>query len=156
MGRKEYFDDPAAPTPNSLVPAATVYVEDDQGRVLMIKRTDNGLWSLPGGAMELGESIAGCGERETLEETGYHVKVTGLIGVYSDPRTVIAYDDGEVRQQFAILLRAELQAGARATSPESAAVDWLAPDAIESTSISEATRTRIQAGRRAAAEAEIA
>lgn len=155
MGRKEYFDDPAAPTPNSLVPAATVYVEDE-GRILMIKRTDNGLWSLPGGAMEIGESIAGCGERETLEETGYRVKVTGLIGVYSDPRTVIAYDDGEVRQQFAILLRAELEAGAPATSPESAAVDWLAPDAIESTAMSEATRTRIEAGRRATAEAEIA
>jgi|tagenome__1003787_1003787.scaffolds.fasta_scaffold20979381_4 8-oxo-dGTP pyrophosphatase MutT (NUDIX family) len=155
MGRKEYFDDPAAPTPNSLVPAATVYVEDDRGRVLMIKRTDNGLWSLPGGAMEIGESISDCGERETLEETGYRVGVTGLIGIYSDPRTVIAYDDGEVRQQFAILLRGQLQAGAPATSPESAAVDWLEPDAIESTPMSDATRTRIAAGRRAAAEAEI-
>lgn len=155
MGRKEYFDDPAAPAPNSLVPAATVYVEDEHGRILMIKRTDNGLWSLPGGAMEIGESIAACGERETLEETGYRVNVVGLIGVYSDPRTVIAYDNGEVRQQFAILLRGELHSGAPATSPESAAVEWLAPDAIETTPMSDATRTRIDAGRRAAAEAEV-
>lgn len=156
MGRKEYFDDPAAPTPNSLVPAATVYVEDDEGRVLMIKRTDNGLWSLPGGAMEIGESIATCGERETLEETGYRVKVIGLIGVYSDPRTVIAYDNGEVRQQFAILLRATLQSGSPATSAESAEVEWLSPEVLETTPMSDATRTRIEAGRRAALEAEIA
>ena len=156
MGRKEYFDDPAAPTANSLVPAATVYVEDEHGRVLMIRRTDNGLWSLPGGAMEIGESIAACGERETLEETGFKVKVIGLIGVYSDPRTVIAYDDGEVRQQFAVLLRGHLQSGAPATSPESAQVEWLTMDEIESASMSDATRTRIAAGRRGAAEAEIA
>lgn len=156
MGRTEFFDDPDAPTPNSLVPAATVYVEDDQGRVLMIKRTDNGLWSLPGGAMEIGESIAGCAERETLEETGYEVKVVGLIGVYSDPRTVIAYDDGEVRQQFAILLRAELEAGSPTTSPESAAVEWLDSDAIDGSPMSQATRTRVAAGRKRNAQAEIA
>lgn len=156
MGRTEFFDDPEAPTPNSLVPAATVYVEDDQGRVLMIKRTDNGLWSLPGGAMEIGESIAECAERETLEETGYEVKVVGLIGVYSDPRTVIAYDDGEVRQQFAILLRAELEAGSPTTSPESTAVEWLDSDAIDGSPMSQATRTRVAAGRKRNAQAEIA
>lgn len=156
MGRKEYFDDPAAPTPNSLVPAATVYVEDERGRVLMIQRTDNGLWSLPGGAMEIGESIAQCAERETFEETGYDVNVTGLVGVYSNPRVVIAYDDGEVRQQFAILLRAELRSGTSQTSAESIAVEWLSSEQIDATPMSDATRRRIAAGRRGDAAAEIA
>ena len=155
MGRTEYFDDPDAPTPNSLVPATTVYVEDDQGRVLMIRRSDNGLWSLPGGAMELGESITDCAERETLEETGYHVKVSGVIGVYSDPRVVIAYDDGEVRQQFTILVRADVRMGMATTSAESTAVEWMTAAALESAPMSDPTRVRIEAGRRAAPEAEI-
>ncbi|MFL6023912.1 MAG: NUDIX domain-containing protein, partial [Marmoricola sp.] len=70
MGRTEYYDDPNAPTPNSLVPAATVFVQDDEGRVLMIQRSDNGLWALPGGVMEIGETLGQCAEREVEEETG--------------------------------------------------------------------------------------
>jgi 8-oxo-dGTP pyrophosphatase MutT (NUDIX family) len=45
-------------------------VRDDAGRVLLIRRSDNGFWALPAGAMELGESIAECARREILEETG--------------------------------------------------------------------------------------
>jgi len=156
MGRKEYHDDPDAPTPNSLVPAATVFVQDHDGRILMIQRSDNGLWSLPGGTMELGESIAECAERETLEETGYRVHVSGLIGVYSDPKTVIEYDDGEVRQQFAILLRAELDGGELATSSESVAVEWATPAQLEAMEIGQSTRTRIDAGLAGGAEPQIA
>ena len=63
MARRDYEDDPNAPKPNSLVPAASVVVVDDVGRVLLHRRTDNGLWALPGGKMELGESLAGCGIR---------------------------------------------------------------------------------------------
>ena len=49
--------------------------------------------------MEIGETLGQAAEREVLEETGYQVKAVDVIGVYSDPRHVIAYDDGEVRQQ---------------------------------------------------------
>jgi len=146
MGRKEYYDDPAAPTPNSLVPAATVFVQDDSGRVLMIQRSDNGLWSLPGGAMEIGESIAECGERETLEETGYRVRVNDVIGIYSDPKSVIEYDDGEVRQQFAVLLKAELVSGSLTTSDESLIVGWVDESEINEKPMSESTRIRIEDG----------
>lgn len=146
MGRNEYYDDPDAPTANSLVPAATVFVLDDHDRVLMIQRSDNGLWSLPGGQMEIGESIAECGERETFEETGYRVSATGVIGVYSDPKAIIEYDDGEVRQQFAILMRADAVAGEATTSGESTVVSWLSPEEIDETSMSRSTRSRINDG----------
>lgn len=48
MARTEYFHDPIAPKPNSIVVAVTAFVLDDQGRVLLIRRTDNELWALPG------------------------------------------------------------------------------------------------------------
>lgn len=61
MPRHDYRDDPDAPKANSLVPAASVVVVDDAGHVLLQRRTDNGMWALPGGRMDIGESLAGCG-----------------------------------------------------------------------------------------------
>jgi 8-oxo-dGTP pyrophosphatase MutT (NUDIX family) len=96
--RREYFDDPTAPRPNSLVPAASGVVVDDQGRILLHRRADTGFWALPGGAMDLGESIAQTIVREVKEETGLDIEPVRLVGIYSDPRHVIAYTDGEIRQ----------------------------------------------------------
>ncbi|MEV6729798.1 NUDIX domain-containing protein [Streptomyces sp. NPDC051364] len=76
MARRDYEDDPDAPAANSLVPAASAVVVDREGRVLLQRRTDNGMWALPGGKMELGESIGQCAARETLEETGVTVEIT--------------------------------------------------------------------------------
>src|SRR5919202_2816381 len=97
--RVEYFDDPQAPPANSLVVAVTAVVTNDQGELLVQKRTDNDLWGLPGGGMHLGESIGQTVVREVKEETGLDVEPTGLVGIYSDPHHVIAYADAEVRQQ---------------------------------------------------------
>ena len=54
--RDSYYDDPAAPRANSLVVAVTAVILDDAGRVLLIQRTDNDLWAVPGGAQEVGET----------------------------------------------------------------------------------------------------
>jgi 8-oxo-dGTP pyrophosphatase MutT (NUDIX family) len=70
VSRIEHFNNPAAPPANSLVPAASAIVVDDAGRILLHRRTDNALWSIPGGAMEVGESIAETIVREVKEETG--------------------------------------------------------------------------------------
>ncbi|KPC91167.1 DNA mismatch repair protein MutT, partial [Streptomyces sp. NRRL F-6602] len=70
MTRTEYYDDPQAPQPNSLVVAASAVVTDDQGRVLMQRRADSGLWALPGGGMELSDTLPGTAVREVKEETG--------------------------------------------------------------------------------------
>ncbi|MEV8322927.1 NUDIX domain-containing protein [Kitasatospora sp. NPDC056731] len=127
MPRRDYEDDPDAPEANSLVPAASVVVVDDAGRVLLQRRTDNGMWALPGGRMDIGESLAGCGIRETCEETGIDIEITGIVGTYTDPGHVFAYDDGEVRQEFSICLLGRPLGGELRVSDESHEVAWFAP-----------------------------
>ncbi|MFF2849578.1 NUDIX domain-containing protein [Streptomyces sp. NPDC058001] len=124
MGRRDYEDDPDAPEANSLVPAASVVVVDEQGRVLLQRRVDNGMWALPGGAMNIGESLPECAVRETREETGLDVEIVGLVGTYTNPGHVFAYDDGEVRQEFSICFLARPVAGEIVVSDESTDVRW--------------------------------
>jgi 8-oxo-dGTP pyrophosphatase MutT (NUDIX family) len=146
VGRTEYLNDPNAPEANSIVPAANAFVRNERGDVLLIQRSDNGLWAMPGGGLDIGETIAATAERETLEETGYRVRVTGLIGIYTDPGNVIAYDDGEIRQQFAISFRAQLEGGDLATSAESPAVRWVPLDELDALPIHPTVRLRIDHG----------
>ena len=97
MARTDHYHDPDAPAANSVVPSTTAVVTDEHDRIVLIRRRDNDLWALPGGGMELGESIVDTAVREVKEETGLDVEVTGLIGVYTNPHHVMAYTDGEVR-----------------------------------------------------------
>lgn len=55
--RIDYYDDPAAPEATSLVPSVNVVVVNDAGEILLIQRSDNGNWAVPGGAIDLGESL---------------------------------------------------------------------------------------------------
>jgi ADP-ribose pyrophosphatase YjhB (NUDIX family) len=142
--RVDYFDDPAAPAPNSLVVAASAVVLNDAGHVLMIERSDSGSWSLPGGALELGESLTACAVREVKEETGVDVAVTGLVGIYSDPRHVIAYADGEVRQQFNVCFTARQVGGALRGSDESTRVAYVDPGRLDELTLHRTQRTRLQ------------
>ncbi|MCF4122026.1 NUDIX domain-containing protein [Antribacter sp. KLBMP9083] len=143
MARIDYLNDPAAPTPNSIVPAVSVIVRDGTGRILLIHRTDNDLWSIPGGAMEPGESVRQAAVRETREETGYDVEMTGLVGIYTDPNHIIAYSDGEVRSQFSICLTGSVTAGQARTSTESSEVVWQPVDELEDLNIHASIRLRI-------------
>ncbi|MFE4517657.1 NUDIX hydrolase [Kitasatospora sp. NPDC056783] len=143
MARRDYVDDPNAPEANSLVPAASVVVVDDAGRVLLQRRTDNGMWALPGGKMDIGESLAGCGIRETREETGIEVEITGIVGTYTDPGHVFAYDDGEVRQEFSICLLARPLGGRLQVSEESHAVAWFAPAETDGLAMLPSIRKRL-------------
>lgn len=144
MARIDYIDDPNAPAANSVVPSVTAVVEDDQGRILLIHKTDNNLWALPGGGHDIGESIADTVIREVSEETGYEVRVTGLVGTYTNPGHVMAYDDGEVRQQFSLCFKAQLLGGEARTSSESKAVEWLAPGDLLDLPMHPSMRLRIQ------------
>ena len=76
MARVDYWHDPTAPKANSVVPSTTAAVRDDAGRLLLIHKVDNDLWALPGGKMELGESIADAAVREVAEETGVDIELT--------------------------------------------------------------------------------
>ncbi len=144
MGRTEYVHDPDAPVANSLVVAASAVVIDEEGRILLQRRSDNSRWSVPGGAMELGESIAGTALREVREETGFDVAVERLVGIYSDPGHVVAYSDGEVRQQFSVCFACSIVGGEAMTSEESREVAFFASDELAGLDISPAIRLRIE------------
>ncbi|MBF6439482.1 NUDIX domain-containing protein [Nocardia cyriacigeorgica] len=143
MARTEFYDDPAAPEPNSLVVAASAVVCDDKGRILLQRRADNGLWALPGGAMEMTESLPGCAVREVKEETGLDIEITGLVGTYTDPRHIIAYSDGEVRRQFNVCFLAQVTGGDLAISDESIELRFVDPTDLDNLEIHHTQRLRL-------------
>ncbi|MFF1730082.1 NUDIX hydrolase [Streptomyces sp. NPDC058247] len=146
MARIDYINDPNAPKANSIVPSVVAVAVNDAGQVLMIRKTDNGLWALPGGGVEIGESVADAAVRETKEETGIDVEVTRVVGLYTDPGHVMAYDDGEVRQQFSICFTARILGGEPRTSSESKEVVFVDPEQLDELNIHPSMRMRIEHG----------
>ncbi|MFJ4556289.1 NUDIX hydrolase [Streptomyces massasporeus] len=146
MARVDYFNDPNAPKANSLVPSVTAVARNEAGEVLLIHKTDNDLWALPGGGIDLGESAPDAAVRETKEETGFDVEVTGLIGIYTNPGHVMAYDDGEVRQQFSICFHARIVGGQLRTSSESKEVAFVDSSRLDELNIHPSMRMRIDHG----------
>jgi ADP-ribose pyrophosphatase YjhB (NUDIX family) len=144
MGRVDYYHDPNAPKANSLVPGASAIVTDGQGRILLQRRSDNARWALPGGVMDIGESIGQAIVREVREETGFEVTPEDIVGVYSDPGHVFAYDDGEVRQQFSVCFVCKTVGGELQVSKESSEVAFFSPEEIEGLDMHESIRLRIQ------------
>ena len=141
--RIDWYDDPAAPAANSLKPSAAAWVVRGD-RVLLIRRDDNGNWSMPGGTMDPGESLTGCAVRETLEETGILIEVTGLGGIWSDPRHRIEYtSDGEVRQEFTVVYRGKPVRGEPTTSAESLSVEWVPLKHLDALVMDRSQRLRI-------------
>jgi 8-oxo-dGTP pyrophosphatase MutT (NUDIX family) len=127
-----YYHDPAAPVPTVVVPSVFAAVRDAAGRLLLVRRCDSGDWELPGGRVDVGESAVAAAAREVAEESGVVVHVTGLVGVYTDPRYIVRSVSGEVRQQFVVLFRASLVSGLpRADRLETSAAAWFAPPALD-------------------------
>ncbi|MEU4395889.1 NUDIX domain-containing protein [Kribbella sp. NPDC023855] len=145
MGRRiDYYDDPAAPAANSMVPSVNVIIENDTGKILMIRRSDNGNWAIPGGAIDLGESLSQAAVRETKEESGIECEVIDVVGIYTDPKHIILYtSNGEARQEFSIVLRARATGGQLTTSSESTAVSWVSRSELASLQMDQSMRRRI-------------
>jgi len=101
-------------------------------RLLLMQRSDNGAWGLPGGYVEIGESVVQAAAREVLEETGVRIDVGRLVGVYSDPALqVIAYPDGRRVQAVNLCFEARPLAIAAPTTPgETLATGYFAPTAL--------------------------
>ncbi|RJQ81209.1 NUDIX domain-containing protein [Pseudonocardiaceae bacterium YIM PH 21723] len=145
MARIDHIDDPNAPAINSVVPSVTCVVQNDDGQVLMIHRVDNDLWAVPGGGHEPGESITDTVRREVREETGLEIEVLRLSGTYTNPRHVMAYDDGEVRQQFSLCFVGRAVGGRlRGDGVETKAVRWVAPADIAGLNLHPSMRLRIE------------
>jgi ADP-ribose pyrophosphatase YjhB (NUDIX family) len=141
--RTDYYHEPDAPRANSLVPGASAVVADGDGRIVLLRRSDNGRWALPGGVMNIGESIAHAVAREVCEETGLQVEPERIVGIYSDPGHVFAFDDGEVRQQFSICFACRLVGGEIRPSSESTDVRFFPPADIGRLNAHPSIRLRI-------------
>jgi ADP-ribose pyrophosphatase YjhB (NUDIX family) len=142
--RVDYYHDPMAPAANSLVVGSSAVVVDHAGRILLQRRSDSGNWALPGGTMDIGETFGESAIREVKEETGFDVRIERIIGIYSDPGHVFAYDDGEVRQEFNICLACTIVGGELAVSSESTDVRFFALDEVQGLTMHESIRKRIE------------
>lgn len=142
--RRDYYRDPNAPKANSLVPGGSVVVVDNAGRILMQRRRDSGNWSLPGGVMEIGETLEECAVRETKEETGLDIEITGLLGIYTDPNHIIEYSDGEVRQEFAVTYYGRVIGGELRVSNESTEVRFLSQEELSELPVHPTVRLRLE------------
>jgi ADP-ribose pyrophosphatase YjhB (NUDIX family) len=94
---------------------ARAIIQDSVGRVLFVRRKDNGSWVMPAGSMELGESIMDCVKREVKEESGLEVISAVPIAIYSDPRFSFVTAYGDPYQPLSIVFlvkewRGQLQA----------------------------------------------
>lgn len=142
--RVDYYHDPAAPAANSLVVGGSAVVVDDEGRILLQRRSDSGNWALPGGAMDIGETLAESVVREVREETGFDVRIERIVGIYSDPGHVFAYEDGEVRQEFNICLACTIVGGELSVSSESTDVRFVALEQVDRLMMHESILKRIR------------
>jgi 8-oxo-dGTP pyrophosphatase MutT (NUDIX family) len=104
---------------------------DQDGRILLTRRTDNGQWCLPGGRMESGESAAEACEREVWEETGLKVRVKRLVGVYSHPDQLVVYPDGKKAHIVALHFEAEIIGGELGLSNETTDFGYFALQELE-------------------------
>jgi 8-oxo-dGTP pyrophosphatase MutT (NUDIX family) len=145
---REYYRDPDAPRAHGLLPAAFATVRNPAGQVLMVRRIDDGNWELPGGRVEVGETVAEAVIREVAEESGVDIALTGLSGVYSDPTHVLLDPDGRVHQQLALCFHAVPArpdaAGPRPDGVETDAAAWCDPAAVPSLIMHPAMRLRLQ------------
>ena len=141
--RTDYWDDPHAPKPTSRKPSASVVLRNNRGELLLLRRAGSGLWTIPTGALKKKETVTACAVRECREETGLAVELTGLVGVFSDPRHRIAYPGGEVRVPVNVCFYGQPVSGELATDAESDEAAWVAPGDLDDYDIHPAIRRRI-------------
>lgn len=124
-------------------PSASVVLHNNRGDLLLLRRAGSGPWTIPTGALKKKETLTACAIRECREETGLTVELTGLVGVFSDPRHRIAFSNGEVRVPVNVCFHGQPVSGELATDAESDQAAWVAPHDLDSYDIHPAIMRRI-------------
>jgi ADP-ribose pyrophosphatase YjhB (NUDIX family) len=118
--------------PEEMRPGTNAIIFNDSGELLLERRSDNGFWGLPGGAMEIGESVEQAVKREVFEETGLDVTVGRLVGVYSDPRyyTIMSYPGGDLVHFVTVVFECRQRDGELRISEESTDIGYFDVEAL--------------------------
>lgn len=112
-----------------LLAAAGVVVVDEDGRWLLQRRVDDGLWGLIGGALELGETFEDAARRELREESGLTAPSLRQVDVYSGPEFQLTYPNGDRAYVVGVTFKAETVDGAPTVDGvEGLELAWFRPD----------------------------
>ncbi|MDP6063687.1 MAG: NUDIX domain-containing protein [SAR202 cluster bacterium] len=104
-----------------ITPGASAVIQDDNGQILLIQRSDNLEWAIPGGSMELGYSVYDTLVREVREETGLEVISATLFAIYSEPRFVFTNAFGGEHQPVHFAFRVDKWKGSLITDTDESA-----------------------------------
>jgi len=109
-----------------------VVVRGPDDRILLERRADCGMWGLLGGRVDPGESVSATAVREVFEESGLHIEIIRLIGVYSEPadRILVYPDNGDIRHLIDIVVEARITGGSLRLSHESERIEFFALDRL--------------------------
>src|SRR5258708_6502707 len=130
-----------------LLPGAVAVILNPAGEVLLQRRSDNGQWGLPGGAIDPGEEPADAVIREVREETGLDVLPERIVGVYSGPDHLITYPNGDQAMIVSVTFACRPIGGeARVNDDESLEVRYFPPDGLPP--MAERNRFRLEHARR--------
>ena len=118
------------PKPVTPIVGADTFVVNENAQVCLVRRSDNGLWALPGGAQDLGETPQQCAVREFFEETGYKIKLSGLIGVFSSLLYEQTTNVNRGREVTHVLFMGQIKGGVPKPSEETPEIGWFSADAL--------------------------
>jgi 8-oxo-dGTP diphosphatase len=133
-----------APKANSLVPAAAAAVLNETGQILLVRRRDSQNWSMPGGTLEMDESLEDCVIREVREETGLEIELKEIVKTYTNPNVKICYSDGEIRREFSIVFLAYSESERVSLDDESTDWDWVNFEDLNKISIAKSQMRRLK------------
>lgn len=129
---KIYYKDPQAPKPNQpIIPSVHGIIINDSHEILLHKREDSLIWAIPGGKIELDESIEQCLKREMQEELGVAVATERLLSIYTDPSYVLALGDA-VQRVFLIVFLCTIASGELTLTSETMEYRWFGKEDLSS------------------------
>ena len=112
-----------------ITPAVRAIIQNEQGHILFVQRSDNRHWVMPAGSLELNESVWDALKREVVEETGLQVIAAQLMAIYSEPRFHFTNAYGGEHQMLALVfVVTEWEGELQTKTDETTDARFFAPD----------------------------